>query len=172
MEMLTRAEWLSIAGPILSAVTAVIGVRFGLFKMRSERALDRRLEWHERAVRELVRLQLIVSTLDSALRLAPAKATAVVARMEAQNEQLEIALAERYLYATPPSSRAIEDLLDELTKFGNGEHSISNRESLKALIAVIGKVLPPLAHEMRKELGWEPLPSDGVTMRHLGSDPE
>lgn len=151
-----------------------LGARLSLRKTRYERAFDRRLHWHERVMTQLVKLRQDAAVLRIALRRdAHASVDRLAQQLHAENDALELVLAERFLYGTAGELRALDGLLAEMNKFGNGSHLHRNPASLQALDDVIGPIMLQLSNEMRAELDWAPHVLDGsVAVRHLGSDPD
>lgn len=163
-----------IAIAVVAFAGSWLGARMSLRKSRFERAFDRRLHWHERVVTQLVKLRQDAAVLRIALRRdAHASVDKLAAQLHTENAVLELVLAERFLYATPGELQALDGLIAEMNKFGNGSHTHRNPVSLQSLDDVIGPVMLRLSNEMRAELDWAPHVLDGsVPVRHLGSDPE
>jgi hypothetical protein len=165
--------WLQSLQLSLPFVTALIGAWLGgaiaLGRFKKERGFDRRLEWYERAFRELNSLgwrMAKVTYLYSRDRRAEAEALFIESREELTS--FALTLAEGDFYATREGAAAVRQLVDEINRQGALHYAAKTQglsvdeSAARALGSLLDTTAFAIARDARRVLKLEALPARTV----------
>jgi hypothetical protein len=161
----------SAASAIGTIAAGAIGLRYAIAKYRKERSYERRLEWHERAIRDLVEtanalIRALNSTRKPELRANQDSNWATVGERFGKLLPLE---TEAELYASNAAYQAIRQITEDVRMLSTAAEHVSRIQATAttskadplAVYDIIVRLLlhgaSRLATDVRKELDLETL---------------
>lgn len=162
--------WWEIVRTLLPGVFALVGAAgggiFALRRYKGERAIDRRLEWHERMCRALYKLrwhiQVALGLYEQGHREAAAKELRIAYDLA---DDFTAISTERELYATEKGFVALNTFVDVLNRLQAAgadakylEWPLQLRQALHDIALQSAMTARDLAREFRADLGWPRLP--------------
>jgi hypothetical protein len=164
-----------IATIIAAALAGWLGVRYGVAKLRGERAFDRRLEWHENTVRDLTLYASALHAAKAAEREGATKEECERYWMEAGalTPQLVVRAAQAQLYASPATVQRMREMSAEHLSLSNAlvpndptapqQGYALTVSRLDTHLAHVHSVSTALANEVRAQLGLKRIAQSSAT---------
>ncbi|HYH83002.1 MAG TPA: hypothetical protein VEX86_24620 [Longimicrobium sp.] len=161
--------FVSVLGPSIAAgLAAYLSIRLGLRRYAREKAFDGRREWYEQAMRVVVQYaETMRSLVDTARRAGPLAPHPELAEELARCiKEINPVLSLAYLYATPRSIEAVEQLFSAQSNLlapfpaeASANLDIPGMIKAELFARTVGL---DFAKEFRSHLGLESLPRELV----------
>jgi hypothetical protein len=163
-----------LASAVGTAIAGTLGIRYGLSKLRKERAFEKRLQWYESAVKELIDASEKVHAATNAAWHGgpPGDAAGVYAESAPVLARILRMKTEAHLYASSSAYEAVAEAVGHVelltitaTRLPNGGLPSEPKAALR-LFALAAKLMyhasRRLADDVREHLELEPVPKEEI----------